>query len=686
MKKTLLHFEGQDYANSQGIKVNRDDLMECIGLKKMFSSTDNEKLIELAIAECQKHKEAFQADSVIAKYTELSKGKQKSKIITSEQAEAVCKEYLSIIQERDFSIVEDFFRKLLFRFLQSVDDNGTEDLYVGRSKTREHENIPLLCNFSEHDGVRLNGFVGVLTGTISDQKIVEEAVEECEKIFLNELKALTKTILEKKKIWHRTGNDRDESAFRNDISVFERKIRNLSWIYEKIQKKELFSKELLSVEADDITESFWDKFAPFCEKGCKEIVSILRKKEYALNLQVKSRYDAQNHAYLLATLLTYKTPGRVNEEISEWNEEGLFDFLLVDLLIHFLAQARMKGFYKTYQRFERNDNKLRGAIDIARHIRWNEGKNNGQIAYTYRENTTDNYLNALILWTYEYVKKMHPYLAESKLEYELKPFLDELKYSVDLRRYSPNSILAKNQRPISHPYFTEYERVRKICLRILRNEGISIFDSKDHTHDEGASGFLYYMPDLWEEFLEKVFKDCRKSEESKKWDFSAQYEDVSFIESNKPNQYFFQSRPDFVFYDTKNKKVFLILDAKFRPVWEDAVRKKSLQLEDFKGDVDKCLRDMAVNQTNGTGVIFPWGLKTQKDSELLEQTSIRRKISKVNDKQFFYIVPFGLPTEETVNSYWEWRKQFDQVIIEMRHSLLEIIHGAMQNGEEKGSQ
>ena len=74
---------------------------------------------------------------------------------------------------------------------------------------------------------------------------------------------------------------------------------------------------------------------------------------------------------------------------------------------------------------------------------------------------------------------------------------------------------------------------------------------------------------------------------------------------------------------------------------------------------------------------------TRKDFELLEQTNKKRRISKVNDKQFFYIVPFGLPTEETANSYWEWRKQFDQIICEMRQTLLEIIHDAMQSDEEK---
>ena len=37
----------------------------------------------------------------------------------------------------------------------------------------------------------------------------------------------------------------------------------------------------------------------------------------------------------------------------------------------------MKGLYKTYQRFEKNDDKLKGTIDISRHIRLNLGLPSG---------------------------------------------------------------------------------------------------------------------------------------------------------------------------------------------------------------------------------------------------------------------------------------------------------------------
>ena len=43
----------------------------------------------------------------------------------------------------------------------------------------------------------------------------------------------------------------------------------------------------------------------------------------------------------------------------------------------------------------------------------------------------------------------------------------------------------KNLSSISHPVYIEYEALRKICLRILRNEGVSIFDGISSDKVEG---------------------------------------------------------------------------------------------------------------------------------------------------------------------------------------------------------
>ncbi|WP_416373936.1 5-methylcytosine restriction system specificity protein McrC [Mycoplasmopsis cynos] len=61
--------------------------------------------------------------------------------------------------------------------------------------------------------------------------------------------------------------------------------------------------------------------------------------------------------------------------------------------------------FRTYQRFEKNDDKLRGTIDVSKHIKQNMWMNSGLISYSYRENSIDNYTNHLIVKTYQYLKK-----------------------------------------------------------------------------------------------------------------------------------------------------------------------------------------------------------------------------------------------------------------------------------------
>ena len=62
-----------------------------------------------------------------------------------------------------------------------------------------------------------------------------------------------------------------------------------------------------------------------------------------------------------------------------------------------------KGLFKTYICKKYNDGNVRGSIDVARHI-----KNNtpfiGNIAYSKREYSYDNYLIELVRHTIEYIK------------------------------------------------------------------------------------------------------------------------------------------------------------------------------------------------------------------------------------------------------------------------------------------
>ena len=75
-----------------------------------------------------------------------------------------------------------------------------------------------------------------------------------------------------------------------------------------------------------------------------------------------------------------------------------------------IARAYRKGIYRRYRTYENNDSKLKGRIDVARHIRLNPIFN-GNIAYSSREYTADNDMNRMILTAYTSLQKRQPGLC-----------------------------------------------------------------------------------------------------------------------------------------------------------------------------------------------------------------------------------------------------------------------------------
>ena len=94
---------------------------------------------------------------------------------------------------------------------------------------------------------------------------------------------------------------------------------------------------------------------------------------------------------------------------------GSGDILEQLLAFVFAAQierAYRKGLYRRYRTYECNDSKVKGKIDITRHIRLNP-LNNGKIAYSYREYTADNDVNKMIFTAYTYLQKRHPNIMKN---------------------------------------------------------------------------------------------------------------------------------------------------------------------------------------------------------------------------------------------------------------------------------
>lgn len=176
-----------------------------------------------------------------------------------------------------------------------------------------------------------------------------------------------------------------------------------------------------------------------------------------------------------------------------------FDFLIY-MFTHFFQKAIRQGIFKSYQNREYNDANVRGVININRHIK-NNIPFNGKIAYNTREYSYDNNITQLIRHTIEYINTKSRGILN--INEDIKSGVFQIIEAT--KRYDKNkrqSIINKNLKKLNHPYFYEYEPLRKICIQILRHEEL-----KYGREENKIYGILFDGAYLWEEYIYTILKD-----------------------------------------------------------------------------------------------------------------------------------------------------------------------------------
>lgn len=183
------------------------------------------------------------------------------------------------------------------------------------------------------------------------------------------------------------------------------------------------------------------------------------------------------------------------------HKESIWDFLLY-LFPYYLKKAYLQGLYKAYRREERNDVYLKGAIDVKRHVKLNNPFA-GTIAYSTREHSYDNNLTQLIRHTIEHIKQ-HPWASGILYtDCETRAIISKF-CQITQNRYNRNArekVLSANSKKISHPYFTEYKPLQKICMQILQGEKVTYGADPQKVY-----GLLFDGAWLWEEYLNCILK------------------------------------------------------------------------------------------------------------------------------------------------------------------------------------
>lgn len=295
-----------------------------------------------------------------------------------------------------------------------------------------------------------------------------------------------------------------------------------------------------------------------------------------------------------------------------YSEQDIFDFLLY-LFPYYLNKALSQGLFKEYRRFEYNDSKVRGTINVSRHIQHNIPFA-GKVAYNTKEYSYDNRITQLIRHTIEYISKHEigsNVLRDKETQQNVRFIIDNTP------TYSHNDlqkILSANLKEVHHSFLKEYTVLQKICLQILRHEGLKYGDDKREVY-----GILFDGAWLWEEYLntilmKKGYKHPKNKEDKGGFRMFSKSEDDS-IDNNYRLLY-----PDF-------HKDDIILDAKYKHLNGGVGREDLYQVVTymyckkakyggylFPSDTKDPIKRHALTGYGGTISIIPFNIPNPSDT------------------------------------------------------------------------
>ena len=264
-------------------------------------------------------------------------------------------------------------------------------------------------------------------------------------------------------------------------------------------------------------------------------------------LTIESRFSTGGNAYFFQYILNkvFDFPNFIDLMSSVGQDEKLFT-LIMFLFPYYLKHALRKGVFKSYTCNKYNDENVKGRIDISRHIRKNTPFI-GDVAYSRREYSFDNYLMELVRHTIEYIKsKSYGYKLLSKVKEEVKIIVNATsEYTYEKR----NLVIEENSKNIiRHAYYHEYRMLQKLCLMILKVEKHSFYFGKQRIY-----GILFDGSWLFEEYINLIIGNKFYNPMNK---------------SGLGRQYLFEGNigmiyPDFISKDANNR---IIADAKYKPV------------------------------------------------------------------------------------------------------------------------
>ena len=341
-----------------------------------------------------------------------------------------------------------------------------------------------------------------------------------------------------------------------------------------------------------------------------------------LQIKIQSRFDVGRDDYFLHYMLQKVLSFNLFDLNHNNEQEDVFDFIML-MFPYFLKSALRQGLYREYKNFNHNDSNIKGTIDIGKHIAKNVPFV-GNIAYLTREYSYDNNLTELIRHTIEFMKtKMY---GQSVLNVD-RETIENVKTIVEhthlYNKNDRNSVINKNLRVKSHPYYTEYRPLQTLCLQILRMDEVKYGESSDE-----ICGILFDGAWLWEEYVNTILRKLGFVHPENRKHIGG----IPLFEDNIGIRY-----PDF--YNAE-----MVLDAKYKRLGS---YEKVAEVD--RNDVHQVITYMKTLHVDKGGFIAPLEQKQDKiPSSFLRKSAATLSI-------------FGIEINKTASSYVEFCEKMTEM-------------------------
>lgn len=339
-------------------------------------------------------------------------------------------------------------------------------------------------------------------------------------------------------------------------------------------------------------------------------------------MSASCRFD--NESFFFTQYILDRALG-MNINILQNMDPGVGSGDILEQLLAFVFAAQIerayrKGLYRRYRTYECNDSKVKGKIDITRHIRLNP-LNNGKIAYSYREYTADNDVNKMIFTAYTYLQKRHPNIMKNleKKRRTVGECITQFRNIMQpASRQEAQKLVQHECRKITHSVYHDWEEVRKTAILILRHMGIFVREAQA---EKTIHGVLINMNWVWEQYLQSILEDEIKEE----YTFQPQNERETFFRiPDEESQR--KLKPDLCIYKKGNKTTpALILDAKYKNAWSDAAQNGNFNEKSVREDCFQILAYMYRFRCNKAGIFCPCIYRTVKKVKIIASNPLKKQ-------------------------------------------------------------